>query len=319
MEMVLRPATSAERLYTYAQSAQLCSQTGCIGYLRGDMGESGKDFYTTWTDCRDDLKTPEFKGELDKVINVLRFDEDLGGVLKSRTALGRFCHGQPESAFGNETQDFGFRANTEQFSYLFRLNPGQGMYNLYCYCYRWDWLDQHMKNAERGIRFITPDYKELFRIPDGDRIRIIRQDRLQTDKVCRYIDDCHMELRNGWSRVYHICEFAQQMKRDHSTVIPLRSSLPESCFSFLDDTGEMILIERGATEYRRTGLWVQGGYTPQEGASAFNEMVGTTRAQEAAMKAGAFSGWASPAADPKNYDEQGNYIQPKQRDRGDAR
>ena len=46
MEMVLRPATSAERLYTYAQSAQLCSQTGCIGYLRGDMGESGKDFYT---------------------------------------------------------------------------------------------------------------------------------------------------------------------------------------------------------------------------------------------------------------------------------
>ena len=315
MEMVLRPATSAERLYTYAQSAQLCSQTGCIGYLRGDMGESGKDFYTTWTDCRDDLKTPEFKGELDKVINALRFDEDLGGVLKSRTALGRFCHGQPESAFGNETQDFGFRANTEQFSYLFRLNPGQGMYNLYCYCYRWDWLDQHMKNAERGIRFITPDFRELFRIPDGDKVRIIASDGSFENLHCRYIDDYQMEIGFGWNSILHICQFAEQMKRDCSTVIPLRSSLPEKCFSFLEETGEMILLEKGKTGFQHTGQWVQGGYSPQEGANALNSLDGTTRAQEAAMKAGAFSGWASPEADPKNYDEQGNYIQPKQRGR----
>ena len=30
-------------------------------------------------------------------------------------------------------------------------------------------------------------------------------------------------------------------------------------------------------------------------------------------------GWQTPAADPKNYDEQGQPIRPKQRDRGDAR
>ena len=171
-------------------------------------------------------------------------------------------------------------------------------------------------SEKKYIRFINSDYETLFHIPDGGRIRITYPDREPAERVCRFIDEYHTAV--GSNR-YHICEFAQQMKQDHSTVIPLRSSLPESCFSFLDDTGEMILIERGATEYRRTGLWVQGGYTPQEGAAAFNEMVGTTRAQEAAMKAGAFSGWASPAADPKNYDEQGQPIKPRNRDRGDAR
>jgi len=168
-----------------------------------------------------------------------------------------------------------------------------------------------MKDTERGIRFINPNYKELFRIPDGDSIRITRSDGSHVDRVCRYIDDYHMEVGSG---LYHICQFAEQMERSHSTVIPLRSSLPEKCFSFLDDTGESILIERGVLGYQRTGQWVQDGFTPEEGAAALNEMVGTTKAQSAAMKAGAFFGWATPQADPKNYDEQGQFKKPRQRE-----
>ncbi len=30
-----------------------------------------------------------------------------------------------------------------------------------------------MEQAEKGIRFIDPHYKELFRIPDGGQIRIL--------------------------------------------------------------------------------------------------------------------------------------------------
>lgn len=310
--MTFRPATPAERLYIYDQSTQIEGQTGCIGHLRGDMGKGGDEFYATWSDHRRDLKTPEFEAELDEVINALRFDENHGGVLKSRTTLDRFCHSRPASGFGGGSQDHGFRADTEQFTYLFRLNPSQGMYNLYCYCYRRDWLAQHMRNARGGIRFITPDYKELFRIPDGDSIRITHSDGNQIDRVCRYIDDCHLEVGNG---LYHICEFAQQIEHCNSTVIPLRSSLPEKCFSFLDDTGESIIIERGVTGFQHTGQWVQDGFSPEEGAAALNEMVGTTKAQSAAMKAGAFFGWATPEADPKNYDEQGQFIKPRQRER----
>lgn len=312
--MNLRPATPVERLYTYNQSNQIEAQTGCIGHLRGDMGRDGKEFYTSWTDHRGDLKTPEFKAEFDEVINALRFDKGYNGMLKDRASLKRFCHANPESDFKSDRQQFGFRADTKQFSYLFRLTPRQGDYNLYCYCYRRDWLDRHMKNAERGIRFINPYYKELFRIPDGDSIRIIRKDGSYVDESCRYIDDCHLEVGGKWADLYHTCELADWLEQSESTVIPLRSSLPDRCFSFLGETGEIVILKKGDSGYEPTGQWAKGGQTPQEGADALNELAGTTKAQAAAMRAGAFSGWASPAADPKNYNEQGEFVKPRQRE-----
>lgn len=53
---------------------------------------------------------------------------------------------------GNE-REYGVRVNTDQYAYLMRLNPHKGEYNLYCYCYVREWLDRHLKQAERGIRY----------------------------------------------------------------------------------------------------------------------------------------------------------------------
>lgn len=67
MEMQIRPMSYEERKYSYNQSSQLESQTGCIGRLRGDFGSRGVEFWTTWKDSSKQWKTDEFKAEFDDV------------------------------------------------------------------------------------------------------------------------------------------------------------------------------------------------------------------------------------------------------------
>ena len=314
MELTIRPMTPQERMYSYSQSSQIESQTGCIGHLRGDLDADGEAFLSSWTGHRDDLKTQDFKDEFDDVINALRFDDQYGGILKSRRSLAKFCFSHPESSYGND-REFGFRADTPSYTFMLRLNPNQGEYNLYCYCFKRDWLDRHMTHAVRGIRFITPDYNEKFRIDDGDSIRMMHEGQAARDYVCRYIDDYHVEIGDN---LYHICEFAERMKMTGATVIPIRSSLPEQCFSVLQSSGSVIALQRGKDGY----LVTDDDCTPVSArrvADLLNRKLGVSKAQEAAMSAGSMFGWDTPAADPKNYDAEGRAIKPKQKDRGDAR
>ena len=315
--LYIRPVTLPERSYTYSQSQQISMQTGFIGYLRADMDSNGEGFFSSWNDFRKDLKTQAFKDEFDEVINGFR---DEGYFLHNRAALSKYCNSHPEASFGKDSlgneREYGVRVDTDQYAYLMRLNPHKGEYNLYCYCYVREWLDRHLKQAERGIRFITPHYEEKFRLQDGDKIRITSSWGEKNDRTCRYIDEYHLEVGNN---PYHICELAELMERNGATITPLRSSLPESCHSVLPSSGELIVIKRG-----------EKGYFPGEFSSVDetenrifaddrNTKNGVSKAQEAAMLAGSMFGWDAPAADPKNYDENGTPIQMKQKDRGDAR
>ena len=166
--MDYRVLTEAERKYTFSQSQQLSMQTGLIGYLRADFGSNGNEFWTTWNDFRKDLKTDEFKAEFDDVINGLRD----GDVLSGRKAMSSYCYSTPDSSFNDDRNHYGIRLDTEKYSYLMRFNPNRGEYNLYCYCYQKEWLNNHLKNAERGIRFIDPHYQEQFRIADGEKSQL---------------------------------------------------------------------------------------------------------------------------------------------------
>ena len=204
MEFVLRPLTEAEEKYTYSQSMQISMQTGLLGYLRADMGRNGTDFFSDWFDFRKELKTEDFKKEFNEMIESYRKD---GKFLSNRSALTEFC--QTLKCFKKDNRSFGVRIDSDNYAYLCRLNPNNHEYNLYCFAYEKYWLDRHIHEAENGIRFVSPANRELFRIKDGDSIRILYPDGKYRDCICRYIDPYHFETDNT---VWHIFQFSERMK-----------------------------------------------------------------------------------------------------------
>ena len=312
MDLDMRALTEKEDKYTFSNSMQISMQCGLIGHLRADMDSDGNGFFSSWEDFRKELKTDEFKDEFDKVINSLREE---GDILYNRKSLAKYCYSSPQAKMNNEQDYYGVRVDTQKYAYLCRLNPNKGEYNLYCYCYIKDWLDKHIRSAEKGIRFITPEYKEKFRISDGEKIRITFSDGEVKDRVCRYIDDSHVEVGDD---LYHICEFAKRMEQCGATFIPLRSDLPEVCYSILPSTGDVIIIKHGESGYYRCEYSTEDKAFNREFANDRNANLGVSKAQIEAMLAGSMYGWDVPAADPKSYDENGTLLR-NTKDRGDAR
>ena len=70
---------------------------------------------------------------------------------------------------------------------------------------------------ENDVRFIDPQYNELFRVPDGSVVQMTYPDGHQRSEKVEYLDDYHMRIG---SAVQHICEFAERMARSHATVEP---------------------------------------------------------------------------------------------------
>lgn len=204
MEFVLRPLTEAEEKYTYSQSMQISTQTGLFAYLRAYMGKNGTEFFSEWFDFRKELKTEDFKKEFNEMIESYRKD---GKFLSNRSALTEFC--QTLKCFKKDDCSFGVRIDSDNYAYLCRLNPNNHEYNLYCFAYEKYWLDRHIHEAENGIRFVSPANRELFRIKDGDSIRILCPDGRYRDCICRYVDPYHFETDNT---VWHIFQFSERMK-----------------------------------------------------------------------------------------------------------
>ena len=272
MDMTLRPATPAERLFAYEQSAQISERCGNPGYLWGELDNSGSIFLHSWETLVRSEKTPEFKAEFDTVLDMLRFDERYGHVLKNRATMTVYCLDHAEGSF-RDRFEYAFRADTQGYSYLIRCIPTWDDNHVYIYPYRWDLLDQHMKQAEKGIRFITPDGKEKFRVADGDMVRIITSEGASLDCMTRYTDDCHVETDGSF---YHIREFAEWMKEKSSKVIPLRPGLLEKCYAVLPSGDEIITIKHGEDGYFHTGKYGHDRTHAQAIVDEYNEQINVT-------------------------------------------
>ena len=301
MELTIRPVTPEEQSYLYSRDSDVDARAGCVGHLRGDFDRDGKSFFTTWFDHRSQLNTDEFKAEFDAVINTLRQD-----IRSNRAGMRRYCRENGGEAIAEGT--YGFRLDSEQHSYLVRCFPSQGNYEFYVYAYQTDLLDRHMGNAARQIRFTDSSYNELFRVPDGGNIVITYSDGSQASARCEYIEDYHFTL-NG--ECYHICQFAELMKRNGASYAPedpANPVLPLRCYSTLPSSGELVLIQRGKEGYSPCDSSTDDPKKNLRIAETRNARNGVSTAKEAAMLAGSMFGWNVPAAAPRNYDANGHPV-----------
>ncbi len=315
MELTIRPATPTERLFAYEQSMRLAERCGNPGHLWGELDNTGTVFLNSWETCVRSQNTPEFKAEFNTVLDMLRFDERYGGVLKNRASMIVYCLDHSQGRFRNG-YEYAFRADTQDYSYLLRCVPQGDDNHVYIYPYRRDCLDRHMKQAEKGICFTTLDGKEKFRIPDGDMVRIITSEGGHFDRMARYVDESHAEIGGS---LYHAREFAEWMEQSGSKAIPMRSTLPDKCYNVLPNSDEIIIVRKGESGYYHTDKYGHDRAHAQAIVDECNAQLNVTKAQAAAMLAGSMFGWHIPAADPKDYDDQGKPIKPKRHDRGDAR
>ncbi|MEW3585086.1 hypothetical protein AB1I66_25075, partial [[Clostridium] symbiosum] len=163
---------------------------GSPGILVAELDDSGTAFYSHWDIWDPAWKTPEFSVELDAMIEMLRSDQRYGPVLKNIPAMIAYCLNNQESRI-MQSPEYLFRVDAGYHAYLLRCTPSELLDNAYIYAYRRDLLERHMKEAEKGIRFVTTDGKEKFRVSDGEQIRIITGGDGTRDRTARYIDAGH--------------------------------------------------------------------------------------------------------------------------------
>lgn len=96
-------------------------------------------------------------------------------------------------------------------------------------------------------------------------------------------------------------------------------SLPERCYGILAETGEIIILKKGESGYYKTNIDMGDKAQNAAFVEEYNQKLGVSKAQAQAMLAGSMFGWHTPAADPQSYDEQGQPIRPKHKDRGEER
>ena len=143
----IKPVHGDEANLFYANAGKE-AERGCIGYLRADFGGNGKEFWTTWNDQCKDLKTQAFKDELNEVIDHLR---ERGNMLDGYAGLSKFCFENRDAKLGAGHRDdsYGFRIDTDSHSYFLRGILARGDYNLYCFTYQRDKLEQYLAQSRQ--------------------------------------------------------------------------------------------------------------------------------------------------------------------------
>ena len=185
----VRSAQPEEAGAFFAQTPEQNAQMGAIGCVRMDFGKRGTAFWHTWHPRgREELNSPEFKAELQRVVDKLRET-----VLKDLSSMQHFCHENGGDIPGGWTQNYGYVVETEQYEYCLRCNPVKGDYQAYLSCY--DLNEQKINHA----------YQPLV-----GRVRFINGDARQFTDAKEYLDCIREELPHEATTGFRFCTITQE-------------------------------------------------------------------------------------------------------------
>ena len=71
----------------------------------------------------------------------------------------------------------------------------------------------------KDIRLINSHYDDLYRIPDGGVVQVDYPDGRSFTARVKHLDDYHFDM-GGLGNVFHICQFAEVMERNHANFYP---------------------------------------------------------------------------------------------------
>ena len=155
----VRPVQPEEAGAFFAQTPEQDVQMGAIGHVRMDFGGNGKEFWHTWHPRgREELNTPEFKAELQQIVDKLRET-----VLKDLSSMRHFCYENGGEISGGWSQNYGYVVETEHYEYCLRCNPVPGDYQAYLSCF--DLNEQKIDHTYRPlvgrVHFINGDAQQF--------------------------------------------------------------------------------------------------------------------------------------------------------------
>ena len=180
----VRPAQPEEAGVFFAQTSEQDALMGGIGHVRMDFGGSGKEFWHTWHPRgAESLNTPEFKAELQQVVDKLRET-----VLKDLSSMRRFCYENGGKIPGGWSQNYGYVVETEHYEYCLRCNPVPGDYQAYLSCY--DLNEQKINHAYRAGCPVC-------RIRAGMEGGIIYDEDFEARKAARFLRTALPAVCNG--------------------------------------------------------------------------------------------------------------------------
>lgn len=145
-----RPASIEEAGLFYSQvEEERDLQAGTVGHVRMDFGHGGREFWHTWWPHNEDrFNTPEFKAELQEIVDALRAE----GPLKNLSSMSSYCY-KNGGIITADGRNYGYIAETEHYCYCLRCNPTLGDYQGYLYCY--DKRQQEMAQENKTVGRVT--------------------------------------------------------------------------------------------------------------------------------------------------------------------